>query len=222
MQRFHPRRPSAALVISIISLIVALGGTAYAGGLLRKNSVGTKQLKNGAVTTKKLAKNAVTTAKLHKGAVTAGTLASGLTVPNASHADAANLAINSDKLGGVSASGYTQTSCNSLSGAIKGFARINDATVSTTSLSSAGVETPYNCSGGGVVAEEIGTGKYEVRFLGSPATAALATPEEASGTIDWAVNAASINRVGPGTFYVQIYNDGSHIFLDGSFVILTP
>lgn len=53
MNRFHP---SPALVISLIALFVAVGGTSYAAiNALPKNSVGTKQLKNGAVTAGKLA-----------------------------------------------------------------------------------------------------------------------------------------------------------------------
>ncbi len=51
MKRFHP---SPALVISVIALFVALGGTSYAAMTLPKNSVGTKQIKNGAVTAAKL------------------------------------------------------------------------------------------------------------------------------------------------------------------------
>lgn len=51
MKRFHP---SPALVISLIALFVALGGTSYAAMTLPKNSVGTKQLKNGAVTAAKI------------------------------------------------------------------------------------------------------------------------------------------------------------------------
>ncbi len=48
-------RPSPALVISLVALFVALGGTSYAAiNALPKNSVGTKQLKNGAVTAAKL------------------------------------------------------------------------------------------------------------------------------------------------------------------------
>jgi hypothetical protein len=46
------------LVISLIALFVALGGSAYAASSLPKNSVGTKQLKNNAVTEKKIAKSA--------------------------------------------------------------------------------------------------------------------------------------------------------------------
>ncbi|HNC15865.1 MAG TPA: hypothetical protein PLV77_08190, partial [Solirubrobacterales bacterium] len=53
------RKPSPALVVAIIALIVALGGTSYAAFKLPKNSVGTKQLKKNAVTVKKLRKNSV-------------------------------------------------------------------------------------------------------------------------------------------------------------------
>jgi len=72
MKKFHP---SPALVISLIALFVALGGTSYAAiNALPKNSVGTKQLKNGAVTGAKL--NAAVLKKYyHLG----GTLPSGMT-----------------------------------------------------------------------------------------------------------------------------------------------
>jgi hypothetical protein len=90
MTVFRPRRPSAALVLSAIALIVSLGGTAYASGLVGRNSVGTKQLRNGAVTSKKIQNKAVTTRKIRNGAVTAAKINTrGLKVPNALHADSA-------------------------------------------------------------------------------------------------------------------------------------
>lgn len=56
------RTPSPAMMVASVALFVALGGSAYAVG---KNSVGTKQLKNGAVSTPKLKNGAVTTAKIN-------------------------------------------------------------------------------------------------------------------------------------------------------------
>lgn len=49
-------RTSPAIVISVIALIVAMGGTGYAAVSLPKNSVGTAQLRNGAVTKQKIAR----------------------------------------------------------------------------------------------------------------------------------------------------------------------
>jgi hypothetical protein len=54
MRRFFRHRPSPALVISLIALCVALGGTGYAAISLKRNSVGNKQLKKNAVTTDKV------------------------------------------------------------------------------------------------------------------------------------------------------------------------
>lgn len=83
MQRLRLRRPSAALIISFIALMAALGGTSYAAFALPKNSVGTKQLKKSAVTTAKIKNGAVTGSKLNL---------TGVTVPNASHATSADSA----------------------------------------------------------------------------------------------------------------------------------
>ena len=70
-----------ANVISTLALFLAIsGGAAYAASL-GKNSVGTKQLKNGAVTEAKIANGAVTGPK-----VNLATLGS---VPNATHAESA-------------------------------------------------------------------------------------------------------------------------------------
>ena len=57
------RRPSPALLIAIVAVILSLAGTAYAGVELGRSSVGTFQLKNGSVTTAKLRDDAVTAAK---------------------------------------------------------------------------------------------------------------------------------------------------------------
>ncbi len=63
------RRPSAALVISLVALFVALGGAGYAAVVIPNNSVGTAQLKNNAVSNSKLKDNSVTYKKILPGSV---------------------------------------------------------------------------------------------------------------------------------------------------------
>lgn len=89
MSKVWGKRPSPSLVISVLALFVALGGSAYAA-----TKIGTKNIKNNAITSAKIKKNAVTTAKIKNGAVTgakvnAATLG---TVPNATHAATADSA----------------------------------------------------------------------------------------------------------------------------------
>jgi hypothetical protein len=54
--RVKRHKPSPAIVISFIALIVAMGGTGYAAISIPKNSVGTAQLRDGAVTKQKIAR----------------------------------------------------------------------------------------------------------------------------------------------------------------------
>jgi hypothetical protein len=65
------RRPSPALIISIIALVASLTGTAFAAQQLAKNSVGSRQIKAKAVTTGKIAPNAVNGSKVANESVTA-------------------------------------------------------------------------------------------------------------------------------------------------------
>jgi hypothetical protein len=71
------RRPSPAMVVALLALCLALGGTAVAATKLSKNAVKTKNIKNGAVTESKIAGNAVTEGKIAGNAVTEGKIASG-------------------------------------------------------------------------------------------------------------------------------------------------
>jgi hypothetical protein len=64
------RRPSPALIVAIVALVVSLTGTAWAGLTLGKNSVGSRQLRSKSVTTGKIANNAVTGAKVAKESLT--------------------------------------------------------------------------------------------------------------------------------------------------------
>jgi hypothetical protein len=63
------KRPSPAMVVALIALFVAMGGTGYAVTKLPKRSVGSIQLKKGAVRKENIAKGAVTVSKLANGLV---------------------------------------------------------------------------------------------------------------------------------------------------------
>ena len=65
MRKLSIRRPSPAMVVACLALLVALGGTSVAAvSQLARNSVGPAQLQFGAVTNPKIRSNAVTSAKV--------------------------------------------------------------------------------------------------------------------------------------------------------------
>ena len=65
MKKLIGRRPSPAMVVACLALLVALGGTSVAAVTqLAANSVGPRQLQFGAVTNPKIRNNAVTSAKV--------------------------------------------------------------------------------------------------------------------------------------------------------------
>lgn len=110
MSKLRGRRPSPSLVISILALFVALGGSAYAA-----SKIGTKNIKNNAITSAKIKKNAVTTAKIRNGAVTGAKINAATlgTVPNAAHAtsaDTAGTATNATNFSRYSGSGLKKAS----------------------------------------------------------------------------------------------------------------
>ncbi len=80
-------KPSASMVVAMTSLFIALAGVAWAAGLA-KNSVKSKQIKNGQVKTQDIAAGAVATSNLAEGAVTAGKIAPGV-IPASGLADGA-------------------------------------------------------------------------------------------------------------------------------------
>lgn len=95
--RGKSRRPSPALVIAMIALFVALGGTGYAasqlnGKSLKNNSVPGKKLKNKTVTGAKVKPNTLTGAQINEASLG--------TVPSASSA------ANATTLAGKPASDY--------------------------------------------------------------------------------------------------------------------
>lgn len=109
MTSLRPRKPSASMIVALIALFVALGGSSYAAVTLAKNSVGSKQLKKNAVTTKKIKKHAVTASKINP---------AGLTVPNATNAGHANSAgaVDGSNITSVKVTPATSTTATIFSG----------------------------------------------------------------------------------------------------------
>jgi hypothetical protein len=96
MRDFRLQRPSPAMVVALIALLVALGGTGYAAFKLPNGSVGGKQIKKNAVTSIKVKNHSLRGVDIN-----AATLA---TVPSATHAagaDAATRAAPTGPAGGA-------------------------------------------------------------------------------------------------------------------------
>ncbi len=73
MKQHSRKRPSLSLVISLIALVVAMGGTSYAAGL-----IGTSDLKNNAVTSGKIKNDTVKSADVRDGSLKSKDFAGGL------------------------------------------------------------------------------------------------------------------------------------------------
>jgi hypothetical protein len=72
VRKLLARRPSPALVISVIALFVAMGGTGYAALKLPKNSVGASQIRTGAVGTSEVKNGALKLKDFGAGQIPAG------------------------------------------------------------------------------------------------------------------------------------------------------
>jgi hypothetical protein len=68
--RVRLRRPSPAMVVACLALVLAMGGTTWAVTSLPVDSVGSAQLRTGAVSNAKLGSRSVTSAKLRARSVT--------------------------------------------------------------------------------------------------------------------------------------------------------
>jgi hypothetical protein len=84
-------RPSPAMAVAVIGVLIGLTGTAFGAAALGKNSVGPRQLRSKAVTTGKIADNAVNGAKVANGSLTGQDINVGAigTVPSALEAQRA-------------------------------------------------------------------------------------------------------------------------------------
>jgi hypothetical protein len=72
MRRLFRHRPSPAMLVAVLALIIALGGTSYAAIKLPANSVGTRQLKANAVVSSKIKDGTLTAKDFAKGQLAVG------------------------------------------------------------------------------------------------------------------------------------------------------
>jgi hypothetical protein len=188
------KKPSPALVISLIALFVALGGTSYAATALARNSVGTKQLKNNAVTGSKIKNGAVTAAKINP---------AGLTVPSATDASS---------IGGLAASQLQQlvTGTCAAGSAIRVVNSNGTVTCQATGPTVLWAVVTSNGTlirgSSGTSASELATGQYlvglnrDVSGCAYSATIGSTSTGTAHGSIDVASFSLSANGVTVDTF----------------------
>ena len=192
-------RPSPALVVALIALFVALGGTAYA-----VKQINGSVLVNRSVSNVKIKKNSLTKTEINLKAL--GTVPKAAVANKASSAttaDDSNFAENAGKLDGQGPD-FWQKAC--ADGAIKGYAIVNGDTDFPGDYTSEAGRIPkkFDCTGGAVEAKRIGTGNYRVRFGGSTAAIAVSNAY-GPGSFDEYV---SVNQEATGEWEVVIHNSG--------------
>jgi hypothetical protein len=232
------RRPSPAMLVALLALFVALGGSSYAAV-----KIGARDIKRGAVGTRAIANDSVRSADVHNATISgadvkddsltnadidnaslsaataksADTAARANTAASATTANSAKKADDAEKLDGLDSADFTRPACTSQTGALKGTVTI------AASAGFSGTFTPvpgYNCSGQSIEARRLSMGRYEIRFNGSPATQAVATAIVSGIKADM----TSVSNSGPGLFTIYVLDPlpapGS--FVDDSFTVITP
>lgn len=162
-------RPSPAMVVAVIALFAALGGSAAA--LTGKNTVDSgdvindtlksKDLKNGiAVRTQDVADGTLNGADVDDDGLGGDDIdeSSLAQVPSAASAN------NSSSLGGFSASSY-QRRC--VEGAVRGHALVDGSGTFSATYTSTGVAEEFNCAGSAAQARRTAQGVYNVCFPGN-------------------------------------------------------
>jgi hypothetical protein len=235
MTRLLSKRPTPAMIVALLALFVALGGSSYAAV-----KIGARDIQRGAVGTRAIANNSVRSADIHDATVSgadvkddsltnadidnthlsaksAETAAHAATASSASTASNATNAGNAGKLDGLDSTAFTRPACTSQTGALKGIVTI----AASPAFSGTFTAVPgYNCSGQSVEARRLGMGRYEVRFNGSPATQAVATAIVSAIKADM----VSVTNQSPGLFTVYVLDPlpAPGALVDDSFTLITP
>jgi hypothetical protein len=222
------RRPTPSLVISLIALFVALGGTAWGVAV---NSVGSKTIRNNSIRSLDVRNNGLTGSDVRNGRLGgadvrnnslrgADILESSLAaVPSATSATSAATAGDANTLDGLDSTAFTRSACTSQTGALKGFAQVNASAGFSATFTTTGVQGAYNCSGQTVEVRRIGAGTYEVRFNGVALGLALVSSLEIDSVPGIVTVNVSRMSATPPTFFRVHVTDGAGLDTDVPFMI---
>jgi hypothetical protein len=232
MGRLLRRRPSPAMLVALLALFVALGGSTYAATKIRardirtgavgsraiaNNAIRSRDIRNAVVTGTDVRDNSLTNADIDNNTLRALSANTATTATTATNATNATNAGNAGLLDGLDSTAFTRPACTSQSGAIKGVVTIDASpTFSTTFTPVPG----YNCSGQSIEARWLSMGRYEVRFNGSPVTQAVATAVVSGFKADM----VSVTNQSPGLFTVYVLDPlpAPGAFVDDDFTMITP
>jgi hypothetical protein len=216
MRRALSNRPSPAMVVALLALFVALGGSGYAairvnGKNIKSRSIAAKKVKRNTLTGKEIRESKLGTVPKAKNATTVGGKSASAFLA------AGGTATDSSKFGGLAPSSYVRRECTVNSGQIKGFAAVDAAPGFSATFTQV---SGYNCADQTVEARRLSMGRYEVRFNGSPVTRAVATSIVPGVTADM----VSIINEGPGLFVVHVLDPlpAPGAFVDHAFTMITP
>jgi hypothetical protein len=155
MKWFRRRfRPSPAIVVAFMALVIALGGTSYAALKLPAKSVGAKQLKRSSVTSIAIAAGAVDGSKVKDDSLTGADIneSSVAKVPSAGNADNAANAANA-------AHANSAAALDKVTYRTVGVSAVPapDATTASVTPGTAGCDSGQHVVGGGVRLDDTAT-----------------------------------------------------------------
>jgi hypothetical protein len=235
MKRLLSKRPSPAMIVALVALFLAMGGSSYAAV-----KISARDINKGAVGTRAIANNSIRSGDIHNATVSGidvkddsltnadidNTNLSALTAKSAdtaAHATTATKATNADNaanagnLDGLDSTDFTRPACTSQTGALKGAVTIAASAGFSSSFTTV---SGYNCSGQSVEARRQSMGRYDIRFNGSPVTSVVATPIVAAFKTDQ----ISVTNMGPGQFTIYVLDPlpAPGAFVDDSFTVIAP
>jgi hypothetical protein len=161
-----------------------------------------KSIKNGTLPGKKLKRNSVTGRQVKESTLATVPRAQRATLlagqPASDFLPVGGTAADSQKLAGLAPTSFVRRECEQANGQNKGVVTIAASAVFPATFTAV---PGYNCSGQTIEARRLGTGRYEVRFNGSPSTQAVATSIVPMVTADMV---SILTPSAPGLFTVHL------------------